>query len=269
MARLWVSLALLLWLAGYASQTGAGEARLVPFQVDGKWGYKDPQGKVAIKPRFVLAQEFSPQGIAAVVDETGWAYINTKGNVVIRPFVVDNGPDYFSEGLARFKANGKFGFSGESGKVVIKPRFDFALPFSEGRAAVCAGCKEEAVGEHRIVTGGRWGFINKKGKLVLALTFEAAENFENGRARVKLDGKWREIDRKGSPVEQASIGSATMEDNGTIVFQLRAESPDGKTGDALVRYPPDHPQYEEILRHLGGLQKGESKPVPPWPEKQQ
>ena len=268
MARPWVSLALLFWLAGYAGQASLPEAGLVPFEVDGKWGYKDAQGKVAIEPRFVLAQEFSPQGIAAVVDETGWAYVNAKGNVVIRPFVVDNGPDYFSEGLARFKANGKFGFFGESGKVVIKPRFDFALPFSEGRAAVCAGCKEEAVGDHRIVTGGRWGFINKGGKLVIPLRFEAADRFENGRSRVKFEGKPWLIDGKGRVVEEASIGSATMEENGTIVLQLRAESSDGKIGDALVRYPPDHPQYEEILRHLDGLQRGESKPVPPWPEKQ-
>jgi len=267
-AKRGLNLIFLLLFAGPVAQANAGEARLSPFKADGKWGYKDAQGKVVIEPRFVLAQEFSPQGIAAVVDETGWAYINAEGNVVIRPFVVDNGPDYFREGLARFKANGKFGFFGEAGKVVIKPRFDFALPFSEGRAAVCAGCREEPTGEHRVVTGGRWGFINKKGKLILALKFEAAENFEDGTARVKDDGKWREIDRKGFPVQRASIGSATMEENGTIVLQLRAESSDGKIGDALLRYPPDHPQYAEILRHLGGLQKGESKPVPPWPEKQ-
>jgi len=268
MAKPWVTLALLFWLAGYASQASAGEAGLIPFEADGKWGYKDAQGKVAIEPRFVLAQDFSPHGIAPVVDDTGWAYIDAKGKVVIRPFVVDNGPDYFGEGMARFTDGGKFGFFDQSGKVVIKPQFDFALPFSEGRAAVCAGCKEEAAGEYWAVKGGRWGFINKRGKLVIPLRFEQAENFQDGRARVKLAGKWQDIDKKMSVVEQASIGSATMEENGTIVLQLRAESPDGEIGDALVRYPPGHPQYAEILRHLGGLKKGESKPVPPWPEKQ-
>jgi hypothetical protein len=268
MAQRGLNLMALLLFAGTVAQANAGEVRLNPFEADGKWGYKDTQGKVAIEPRFVLAQEFSPQGIAAVVDETGWAFIDGKGKVVIRPWVVDNGPDYFSEGLARFKANGKFGFFGESGKVIIKPRFDFALPFSEGRAAVCAGCREEPTGEHRVVTGGRWGFIDRKGKLVIPLRFEAANQFESGRARVKFEGKSRLIDGKGRIVEEASIGSARMEADGTIVLHLRAEGPDGKIGDALVRYPPGHPQYAEILRHLGGLQKGESKPVPPWPEKQ-
>lgn len=63
-----------------------------------------------------------------------------------------------------------------------------------------------------------------------------------------------------------SIGSAWIEEDGTIVLQLRAEGPKGLIGDALLRYPPGHPQYDDILRHLGGLKKGEVKQVPPWPE---
>ena len=63
----------------------------------------------------------------------------------------------------------------------------------------------------------------------------------------------------------ASIGVATMEDDGTIVLVLRAEGPNA-VGDALLRYSKTDPKYDEILRHLGGLKPGESKPVPPFPE---
>ena len=63
-----------------------------------------------------------------------------------------------------------------------------------------------------------------------------------------------------------SIGTATMEDDGTIVLQLRAEGPNGLIGDALFRYPKTHADYEMVLAHVGGLKPGESKPVPPWPE---
>jgi len=60
-----------------------------------------------------------------------------------------------------------------------------------------------------------------------------------------------------------SIGSATMQADGTIVLQLRAQT--GPTvGDAQFLYPPSHPQYQQILDHVGGLKPGESKPVPPW-----
>jgi hypothetical protein len=58
----------------------------------------------------------------------------------------------------------------------------------------------------------------------------------------------------------ASIGVATMEKDGTIVLQLRAEG-GGALGDALLRYPIDHARYAEILRHLGGLEPGQSKPL--------
>lgn len=64
-----------------------------------------------------------------------------------------------------------------------------------------------------------------------------------------------------------TIGSARMEEDGTIVLELRAEGPNRLTGDALLRYPPGHPEYNSILHHLGGLKKGEVKEVPPWIEK--
>ena len=63
------------------------------------------------------------------------------------------------------------------------------------------------------------------------------------------------------------IGSAKMEANGNILLRLRAEAEDGSIGDAMFRYSPDSPEYTDILRHLGGLKPGESKLVPPWPDK--
>jgi hypothetical protein len=63
----------------------------------------------------------------------------------------------------------------------------------------------------------------------------------------------------------ASIGIATMDGSGTIVLQLGANE-GGIHGHARLVYPPTHPEYTNILRHLGGLTPGESKPVPPWPD---
>ncbi len=65
-----------------------------------------------------------------------------------------------------------------------------------------------------------------------------------------------------------SIGSARMETDGTIIMQLRAGSGGGLSGDALFRYPPGHPEYDNILKHLEGLVKGQEKPVPPWKDRQ-
>ncbi|MDR2209223.1 MAG: hypothetical protein LBE22_09675 [Azoarcus sp.] len=66
-----------------------------------------------------------------------------------------------------------------------------------------------------------------------------------------------------------SIGFAKMEADGTLILQLYAYFSDDKTGGhalSYFRYPPDHPKYENTLRHIGPIKPGESKPVRPWPE---
>lgn len=58
-----------------------------------------------------------------------------------------------------------------------------------------------------------------------------------------------------------------MEADGTLILNLRAEGPRGELGESRFRYSKTHQQYADILRHLGGLQPGETKRVPPWPDK--
>jgi hypothetical protein len=66
--------------------------------------------------------------------------------------------------------------------------------------------------------------------------------------------------------EPVSIGTARMEADGTIVLQLIARDPGGARGEALLRYPPSHPDYARILRHVGPLRPGEERAVAPWPD---
>ncbi len=65
---------------------------------------------------------------------------------------------------------------------------------------------------------------------------------------------------------QESIGTATMDKDGTVRLQLRATGAGGLVGDALLVYPRDHKDYRMILDHLGGLKPGERKVVPPFPD---
>lgn len=143
------------------AQSAAGQ--LISFEKNEMWGYKDLAGKVVLPAKYIMANDFSPKGIAAVLDETGWAIINTRGQVLLRPFIFDNGPDYFSEGLARFVGKEKIGFFNENGQVVIAAQFDFAEPFKDGVARICFGCKKSMAGEHYTVVGGEWSVIDKKG----------------------------------------------------------------------------------------------------------
>lgn len=65
--------------------------------------------------------------------------------------------------------------------------------------------------------------------------------------------------------EQRMIGTATMDAEGTISLQLRAETDAGETGDALLVYRKGDPNYDAVLKHLSGLAPGKEVPVPPFP----
>jgi hypothetical protein len=171
--------------------------KLVPFEQGELWGYKNAAGKIVIAPKYVSAGDFSDAGIAAVADKQGWAIINAGGSVLLRPYVFDNGPDYFRQGLARFVTEGKFGFFDERGRVAIPARFDFVEPFQEGFAAFCAGCVQDQQGEHRVVKGGKWGYIDRKGKTVAPAIYDEARPFENGRGRIRSGTEWKTVDATG------------------------------------------------------------------------
>ncbi len=144
----------------------ANKIELKIYENNGKYGFTDTNGKEIIPAQFIMAQDFSTFGIAAVIDDSGWVYINKKGEKLIRPFIVDNGPDYFSKGLARYIKDGKIGFFDEYGNIVIKAQFDYAKPFLNGKAEVCNGCYFKTEGEHTRVIDGNWKYINKSGKVV-------------------------------------------------------------------------------------------------------
>lgn len=58
-----------------------------------------------------------------------------------------------------------------------------------------------------------------------------------------------------------------MESDGTIVLRLSHHG-EGIVADGQVTYKPGDEHYQEVLQHLGGLKPGETKPVAPWPDKQ-
>lgn len=160
---------LIVWLLLAASSLTAKEQSLpVPFEdQQGRWGLRQPGGRMLIPPRYILFMRVNRFGIAMVLDETGWAAIDTRGQVLLRPFVFDNGPDEFQEGLARFVENNKMGFFNERCQKIIPARFDFALPFENGQARVCQGCRSvKTDDEHSVIQGGQWQVIDRSGQII-------------------------------------------------------------------------------------------------------
>lgn len=61
-------------------------------------------------------------GLYLIVRDSLYGYINTKGEVVIKP-QFENAAQ-FSEGLAYFEKGGKYGFINLKGEIVIQPVYE-------------------------------------------------------------------------------------------------------------------------------------------------
>jgi hypothetical protein len=123
------------------------------------YGFLQCDGSPGLSPRYQVANDFTPGGIAAVMDGTDWLYIDRQGRALMRAFIYDNGPDYFEEGLARFVQDGKIGFMDDSGRVVVPATLDFAFPFKDGQAEVGHDCTTLREHEHSIVGCKRWSTL--------------------------------------------------------------------------------------------------------------
>jgi hypothetical protein len=64
-----------------------------------------------------------------------------------------------------------------------------------------------------------------------------------------------------SRAEPATIGEARMLADGTLVLDLESGEQRDVIGAGSFRYPTVHPQYEEILAHVGPMQPGQRRPV--------
>lgn len=86
--------------------------------------------------------------------------------------------------LTVFKDKDKYGYTNETGTIVIKAQYTQAYPFEDGKAKVCKGKK--------------WGYIGTDGKEIIKIQYENIEPFSNGIARVKKGDKYGYIREDGS-----------------------------------------------------------------------
>ena len=102
--------------------------------------------------------------------------------------------------MARIKKNGLFGFVDTSGRIVITPSFEDALPFSEG----FSGVKSK----------GKWGFIDKTGNMVVKPDYQAVKSFREQRAVIKRDKKYGYVDNKANIIVAPTYSKANSFSNG-------------------------------------------------------
>ncbi len=150
------------------------------------YGYEIEETKTSIEPKFTYAGDFI-DGLALVCESKNkqddtCAFMDKTGRYVLSGFALRDG-GAFSEGMASFKKDGKFGYIDRKLNFVIAPQFEFASPFYGGLAAVRLNRK--------------WGYIEKTGRLIIPPQFDWAYRFSEGLAAVQVGGKYGYVDKTG------------------------------------------------------------------------
>lgn len=221
-------------------QKNYNEEQLYPVRKGEKWGYIDSKGNVAIKPQFQYAQNFS-SGLAAVRIGGKTGYINKNGEIVIEPQFDD--ASFFDGDVAAFvvreDTENLIGFINKSGKIILEPRFKYVGKFSEGLAYARIGDKN--------------GYIDKNFKMVIEEQFYISGDFHEGLARVKKDNLSLNgyIDKSGNFIIKDKFYSALDFSEGFAAVQLKETMLWGvinKKGEFVIE-----PKYKGIGSFKDGL----------------
>jgi hypothetical protein len=68
---------------------------------------------------------------------------------------------------------------------------------------------------------------------------------------------------KPIPIAPPSVGSATMLQDGTIRMQTWSRGASGTIFEGVITIRPGDSRYQDVLKHLGGLNPGQVKGIPP------
>ena len=114
-----------------------GCSKTTPIPQDTKITYT-----TSMNSAYVKSLDFRGKEIISIKSHGKFYYINKSGKTM-PTLTYDGKADEFSDGLARTKFNGKVGFFNKNLEMVLKPIYDFAFPFHNGKAEICIGCQEK------------------------------------------------------------------------------------------------------------------------------
>ena len=160
------------------------DERFKTYYIDGRKGFVDSVTGEILVPCSYDDVDYFREGLARVKKNGKWGFIDKTGKEVI-PCSYDSVWN-FSGGFTMVKKNSKYGFIDKTGKEVIPCSYDDVDYFREGLA--------------RVKKNGKWGFIDKTGKEVIPYSYDGVGYFSEGLAAVEKNGKWGFIDKSGKEV---------------------------------------------------------------------
>ena len=153
---------------------------------NGKYGFIDPNGQVAVDFKYDDAYSFH-EGFAPILINGKWGYVDADGNERIKAQY--DAAEWFWDGLAAVKKDGLWGYIDKSNNVIIPFIYDYTFAFSEGLTSVEAG--------------GQAGFIDGNGSIVIPMKYAACYDFYQGIAPVEDHaGRLLFINKAGEKVDE-------------------------------------------------------------------
>jgi len=151
-------------------------------------------------------------------DGERWGFINRSGEFIINPQFED--ADFFSDGLARVRSNGRIGYINRRGDFAIPATFKAGTEFSDGLAFVVADGEHPTAIDRNgnvvfvlqtalfvsrfseglalfVTEDGQHGFVDRSGNIAINPQFERAMPFSGNFARIWQGGDIGFIDRTG------------------------------------------------------------------------
>lgn len=167
-------------------------------------GYINNRGQSIIKLNNVVGYDFH-EGICAVSTRGDHkvGYMDTTGRLIV-PMIYDE-LSYFSEGKAVAHQGRLRGYIDRKNKFVIAPQFDYARPFSQGRAFV---------GFQSLYRTNRWAIIDSNGTTIKERKFHEVNEYSDSIALVRETGKWYYIDYYGNKTIEEEFENAMPFKNG-------------------------------------------------------
>ncbi|MDP1842743.1 MAG: WG repeat-containing protein [Sediminibacterium sp.] len=162
---------------------------VVVSNVDRDMGCIDKQGKITIPLVYdnVYPQTSISTPLVVVKKDNKVGFKHPLTGKWIASIKYDEIQD-FSEGLAAFNVNMKYGFLNATGKEVILPIYDYASSFIDGMAFVQLNTK--------------YGYIDKTGKVVIPIIYDSVGEFMGGVAFVTKDNVVYCINKQGKIVTE-------------------------------------------------------------------
>lgn len=193
------------------SYANSEDKRLLPIVENDLWGFIDTKGNIVIKPQFKYLLSDFQDGLA-LVQLTIPIFPTDRGKIDIPPT--------------------KFGFINKKGEIVLEVFANSIRPFDKGIAVIQRGSFYDG----KYYNYGKYGFIDKSGKTFVEPRFDGIYGFSEDLAAVKISKKWGFIDRSGKIVIKPEFEDVDNFSEGLAAVKVRGKwGYIDKTGKLVIK----------------------------------